>query len=545
MRQSVRLILAAALVVSAAAIGGPQSTALATASGSTPPWVLHVQHFPGGISDGVRAYATGEVAQAQTRYAGAKLTSTNSVSTLRALKNVQMDQNTNPPLPQNETNVAVSLANPNIAVAGSNDYVSGGVTVMYTSNGGASWGTIRVVPQFDGTRDYCSGGDPWFAYSLRDHAFYFVQLCFFRSLPYSEVQLFKSVDNGQTWTPGRESGLVASNFDYSTGIVDTSIFHDNNQVTIDNNPGSNHYGRIYVTHVKFHIEPSGFSDYCPVQLDYTDFVPTSNPRLTVFHHTDVVPDQPGGPGTGQSANQWPRPQVQANGTLDIAYAMEDCNSSFDRGFNMQKSTNGGSTFLAHPVRIDHHGEYVDNPDLGDVLAPTSFRAPDSTGFWYNSANGMLGFAYQNSRDASTSGANISFEQSTNGGMTWSAMRYISLAANGTPAANDQFFPSMTSLPSGKWVAIWYDRRDDPKNTRIETFQGESVDGVHWSNQDISTKSWNPNLGFFTSGAFIGDYIGVTASTNHIYPTWADGRTTQILRTGIGNTDIFTNVEPIG
>lgn len=545
MRQFVRLILAAALVVSAAAIGGLQSNALATASGSTPAWVLHVQHYAGGISAGVRAYATGEVAQAEARYAGARLTSTNTVSTLGALDNVKMDQNTNPPLPQNETNVAVSLVNPNIAVAGSNDYVSDGVTVMYTSDGGASWGTIRVVPKFDGTGEACTGGDPWFAYSLRDRAFYFVQLCFFRSLPYSEVQLFKSVDNGHTWTPGQASGLVASNFDYSTGTVDTSIFHDNNQVTIDNNPGSFYYGRIYVTHVKFHIEPSGFSDYCPVQLDYTDYVPTINPRLTVFHHIDVVPDQPGGPGTGQSANQWPRPQVEASGTLDIAYAMEDCNSGLDRGFNMQKSANGGSSFLAHPVRIDHPGEYVDNPDLGDVLAPTKFRAPDSTGFWYNGANGMLGFAYQNSRDAKTSGANISFEQSTNGGMTWSTMRYISLALNGAPAANDQFFPSLTSLPSGKWVAIWYDRRNDPKNTRIETFQGESVDGVHWSNQDISTKSWDPNLGFFKSGAFIGDYIGVTASTNHIYPTWADGRTTQILRTGIGNTDIFTNVEPIG
>ncbi len=247
---------------------------------------------------------------------------------------------------------------------------------------------------------------------------------------------------------------------------------------------------------------------------------------------------------GPSANQWPRPQVEANGTLDIAYATENCNSARDHHFFMQKSTNGGSTFLTNPVRIDHTGEFVDNPDLGDVLAPTKFRAPGSTGFWYNAANGTLGFAYQNSRDASTSGTNISFEQSSDGGRTWSPMQYISLGA-GKPAANDQFFPSLTSRHSGRWIAIWYDRRNDPNNTWIETFQGESIDGVHWTNQNISTTPWNPNISFFTSGAFIGDYLGVAASSTYIYPTWADGRTTAIARTGIGNTDIFTNVEPIG
>jgi hypothetical protein len=153
--------------------------------------------------------------------------------------------------------------------------------------------------------------------------------------------------------------------------------------------------------VKFHVSSSGFSDYCPVQLAYTDDVPTFNPRLTVFHPVPVVPDQPGGPGTGLSANQFPRPQVQGDGTLDIAYALEDCNTALDHHFEMQKSTDGGATFLPKPIQIDHPGDYVDNPDLGDVLAPTKFRAPDSTGFRYNSANGLLGFAYQNNRDRAT------------------------------------------------------------------------------------------------------------------------------------------------
>jgi hypothetical protein len=542
MERLARSLVSAALLLPALALL-PAAVPVAATSGAAPLWVQHVQKYPGGISAGVRAYASGEVAAARAKYGNSPLVVAAQPALGGPLHNVKMDVNSNPPLPQNETSVAVSLINPSVAVAGSNDYVSGGVTVMFTADGGLHWGTIRVNPVFDGTGDYCTGGDPWFAYSLRDKAFYMVQLCFFRSAAPSEVQLYKSVDNGHTWTPGRQSALVASNFNYTTGTLDGSIFHDNNQVTVDNNLQSRHYGRIYVTHVKFHIQPNGFSDYCPVQVDYTDDVPTFNPRLAVFQHTAVVPDQPGGPGRGPSANQWPRPQVQADGTLDIAYALEDCNSGLDRHFEMQKSSDGGATFLPHAVRIDHLGEFVDNPDLGDVLPPTKFRAPASPGFWYNSHTGALGFDYQNNRDRATSGANISFEQSMDGGLTWSAMLYVSLDATGAPAAHDQFFPSLTNLADGTWVAIWYDRRNDPNNTRIETFEGTSANGVSWTNRDISSTSWDPNLGFFTSGGFIGDYITVAASSKFVFPTWADGRTTQIQKTGIGNTDIFTDVEP--
>ena len=44
------------------------------------------------------------------------------------------------------------------------------------------------------------------------------------------------------------------------------------------------------------------------------------------------------------------------------------------------------------------------------------------------------------------------------------------------------------------------------------------------------------------GAFIGDYNGLAASNRAVYPVWTDGRNNAIERTGIGETDIFTNVE---
>jgi len=91
--------------------------------------------------------------------------------------------------------------------------------------------------------------------------------------------------------------------------------------------------------------------------------------------------------------------------------------------------------------------------------------------------------------------------------------------------------------------MWLDRRQDPNNHDISTFQAQSKDdGLTWSNFRLSTEAWDPDLGFFKSGAFIGDYSGLAASDQVVYPVWTDGRDSAIEETGIGETDIFTNVE---
>ena len=85
----------------------------------------------------------------------------------------------------------------------------------------------------------------------------------------------RDVDRLTQW---RLSGL---NFSDRLGDFDPSLFYDKEQITVDNNPSSPHYGRIYVTYVKFHMQPDGFSDYCPVQLAYTDNVdPNGDGDLT-------------------------------------------------------------------------------------------------------------------------------------------------------------------------------------------------------------------------------------------------------------------------
>src|SRR5438874_102241 len=446
-----RLIPAAAVLAVLVGLAAGQAAGLGessptTPAAKTPRWVTHVARYPGGISGSVRAvYAArgqnGGQARARARATGAGPKAQDT--------NVQMNDDSYPPLPQNETAVAYKVTEPDVAVAAANDYVSGGVVVLSTSDSGRHWAST---------------------------------------------------------------------------------------------PSSPHYGRIYVTYTKFHIQPDGFSDYCPIQLSYTDSIPTQNPVLTTWSHTAVQPDNPGGDGTGSSANQHSDPVVENNGTLDVGFVSENCNDSVDPHLLFQKSTDGGLTFLPSAVQIDKAGQYADFQDAGndDTLPPTHFRAPNTTSLAYSPQTGKLLYVYQNNINRPTSQADISYQTSNDGGLTWSDSRFLSTNASGQPAPNDQFFPWAASDEVGHFYVIWFDRRLDPANVRINTWQAVSNnDAASFGSAKISSSDWDPNLGFFTSGAFIGDYNGLAASTRAVYAVWTDGRDDAIGETGLGETDVFT------
>jgi hypothetical protein len=202
------------------------------------------------------------------------------------------------------------------------------------------------------------------------------------------------------------------------------------------------------------------------------------------------------------------------------------------------------TWLPSAVPVTKPGQFRDNPDRADLLPPGHFRAPLSPSFSYNPATGTLAVAYANHAHPA-SGADISLQLSSDGGRQWTDARTLSVDGSGAPARNDQFFGTVTASPDGTFTAIWYDRRRDPANHLLDTWQAWSTDdGRTWTQRRISTRSWDPDKSFFTSGAFIGDYLGVAASTRAFYPTWADGRSSprNTNPNAPGSSDIFTNVE---
>lgn len=511
----------------------------------TPRWVKHVQKYPGGISNGVRAYLTEGVRQAQARYAPAHQ-GTIFMSRRPAgspFANIDMTtEPTIPKMPQNETAVAFNTASPGTAVAASNDYVNGGLAIYTTHNFGRSWSTVFLTPRVPETGDFCSGGDPTVVYSARDNAFYAAQLCFMRFHPESEIQVIQSKDNGDHWTGARFSSQVITNFDGNLEDFDPSLFFDKELLAIDNNPSSPFYGRLYITYIKFHIQPSGFSDYCPVQLAYTDDVdPNNDTDLgdTLWSHTSVVPDNPGGDGEGDTANQWAVPVVDDQGGLDISYASEDCNTSLDRALLFKRSTDGGVSF-GPQVQIDKPGQWLDNPDLDDLLPNKNARIPLSPSMDFSPRLGALVYVVQNNVNSASSGADITGTFSTDYGATWQNMQNVSHVGSSTSAApGDQFFPWVSVDKSGGIHVIWFDNRNDPSNTLIETWEliTKSLSFAP-ANFDISTASWNPNNAFFSSGSFIGDYNGLDAVTKNLdYPVWTDGRNSP--GPPLGEADIFT------
>lgn len=523
---------AVALVSLTAVLGLPPA---AVGARGVPLWVKHVRNYRGGISVGVRArlvafHKAGKVRSASAQPQGGGT-------------DIQMNEDCDPPLPQNETSVAVNTGDPRNAVAAANDYCGDGFWIGYTSDGGQTWGSVFKDPKLspDTLSDderRCFGSDPSVVYSTKDAVFYLSTLCYAPSNPSSEVQVWRSTDGGATWTDSFDAATAITNI-AGDGSIDGSVFYDKELLAIDNDPTSANYGRLYLTFIKFHMTgPSGRSDYCPVQLATT--VPSGDPEAWTWSHTAVVPDDSGAHGLGASANQWAMPVVDEQGALDVAYALEECNTSYNAGMFFTRSTNGGSSFSA-PVRIDKPGQFADNPNRQDRLPNKKARIPLSPSLAYDASRDLLLFAYQNNVDRQTSGADISIQTSGDFGATWSDTFPVAVAPSGNPARGDQFFPWLAIDPSdGDAFAVWYDTRHHHNKGTIETFVGRSDDGGQtWSNDDVSDEAWDPDQAFFNCGCFIGDYNGIALGGSFLYPVWTDGRNSP--GKPLGQTDIFTDV----
>ena len=198
-----------------------------------------------------------------------------------------------------------------------------------------------------------------------------------------------------------------------------------------------------------------------------------------------------------------------------------------------RSPNGGASF--YPAQIIQDNilgirEEIPNP-TGKNMRVNSFpsMAIDVSGGAYHGDQYVV---WSNVGVPGTNtGSNVSVYmiKSTNGGTVWSTPIRI----NQGPSTNGlaAYFPWITCDPvTGNLFCIFYDDRDlGTSSTAVETWLAYSTDGgASWDDFRISDVSFTPSPVPGLAAGYFGDYLGVTAKDNFVYPAWTDNRSGRAL-----------------
>jgi hypothetical protein len=383
----------------------------------------------------------------------------------------------------NEPSICINPKNTNIIVAGAN--IS---AYYYSSNSGLNWVTGNLTSSSWGV-----WGDPIIACDTNQN-FYFFHL----SNPSSgghwidRIVCQKSTNNGVTWNnPG------------SYTFYDANKDQDKHGVSID--PANNY---IYVTWTQFDSYGS------TSQLDSSNILfskSTDGGNTWVNFGTSTAKriNKLGGDCYDEDNTvEGAVPCVGPNGQVYAAWnGPKVRNSQYGIFFN--KSTDGGTTWLADPIYI------CDQPGGWDYMISGIYRCNGLLATACDLSNGPYrGNLYINWTDsAGPNNHDVKFIKSTNGGVNWSAVKKV----NTDVTIKEQFLSWMTiDRTTGYIWIVFYDRRDDAgNNNSTEVYLAKSTDGGEtFTNFKVSSTPFVP-----VSSVFFGDYTGISAANSHIRPIW--------------------------
>jgi hypothetical protein len=214
---------------------------------------------------------------------------------------------------------------------------------------------------------------------------------------------------------------------------------DKQWITIDNNPSSPHYNRIYAMWVDFHfLVPVPFVSFADANADGTHTDWSAPERLPVTPHN-------------AQGVTYLLPHVDPNGTVYTTLT----NFNPKKGFCcvsifVDKSTDGGVTWAVAGTAVAS----ATPPPL--IYPNTTFR--DGIENTFTVGNHLssqdsypLYVAYE---DFSAGVGNVLLTASYDGGATWSAP----IQVNDNASAVDEFQPNLAVAPTGTVSVNFYDRR---------------------------------------------------------------------------------------
>ena len=372
---------------------------------------------------------------------------------------------------------------------------------------------------------------------------------------------FESFDGGLTWPmpPGSVTGPTGSNWGDPAAAIGTNGWYyinfintgfgqgvarstnegtswtgatlaasgtlDKNHMWVDNKVGSPFEGNLYAGWTIF----SGTTTYGDIEvMRSTDDGVTWVNRQAVS--TAVA---------GASHDQGVNIQTGPNGEVYVCWSAYDafsCPSNCDEDdIGFAKSTNGGVSFMP-PTRITTlvsdlrgiRGEGSNNGGTWPVrLASFPVMAADISGM---TSNIYIVFTNIGVPGVNTGLAwDIYMMRSTDGGTTWSLLP--SPVNQTTPGTRRHYYPWITCDPvTGNLSCVYYTNRSatTTTSTLCEVWVSNSCDGGDtWVDNKISDVAFTPAPIPGLASGYMGDYIGVAARNDKVYPLWSDNRATPV------------------
>jgi hypothetical protein len=304
---------------------------------------------------------------------------------------------------------------------------------------------------------------------------------------------------------------------------------DKQWLTIDTNPASPHFNRIYAMWVVFDsLTPVPFASFADAQKDGTHTAWSTPQRLPTA-------------GNNPQGDTYLLPHVDGKGNVYTPITNFSDKSTLT-SIILDRSTDGGMSWQS----VSQIVENVTAPPL--EYANTNFRDGIEDTFAVGPgrlANGHYPL-YISWEDYSAGFGNLILSASYDGGQTWSAP--IQINDNANPNL-DSLQPNLTAASDGTVLVAFYDRRLacpaagsaaavgaglalDPKspygaanyciNASLQAYAPDLAPIGH--NIRISFATWDPQLNSMKPGGinrfegFIGDYFGNTTSGSTDYTT---------------------------
>ena len=377
---------------------------------------------------------------------------------------------------QSEVHISLNLSNPNNVLASSNTYTSTYQQGYYTtSNGGNTWSGSESYP--NETEVY---GDPSTAFDQNGNAF------------------MSTLNNGATNYLITKSSSGGTNWSTPiSGNANTTSF-DKEMIAVDNT-NSAYAGNIYCAWTDFGTSNDDVKFNRSIDGGNT----FSSPIILKSTHW------------GQGTNV----QVGPNGEVYVCWA--DYPGSLPAtGIGFTKSLDGGVTFSAAMVAFPSSGIRTSNGPLS-LFGNTRVNDFPSMAVDKSCGNtrGRIYITYPEKKNG-TGKAIIEVRYSDDEGSTWSSPTEVSI-----PNASQSWMPWIAVDDVTGMVCVDYFSLDQSSGFSTNTYLAYSSDGGNtWDNVKVSDVSHTtaPISGNFSPG-YAGDYIGITAHNNKVYPAWMDDR----------------------